>query len=211
MKIQKIKIFFSTGFTLVELMIVVVIVSVLAAIALPMYTKYVKRAKTSEAVSNLGAIGMFEETFFSENDSYMTTNPSPARVPTNADPGGRLAFVSGVKWGTLGRVIPDGQSVYFQYEVIAGQFGSGGVTDYVTGQLGGLIAHDTATAPGGTDCNITAFSAADLAIPAAINSNWFYATAVGDQDGDGTKPGGACSLFIKVIDRPDIVRENEIE
>ena len=104
---------------------VVAIVSVLAAIAVPMYSKYVKRSRTTEAVSNLGAISMFQETFFSENDSYITTGQSPTAVPTSGDTGGRLGFdTSAQGWSLLGRVIPSNQMVYFQYEVRAGQYDS---------------------------------------------------------------------------------------
>jgi prepilin-type N-terminal cleavage/methylation domain-containing protein len=44
------------GFTLIELMIVVAIVGVLAAIAIPAYNNYVKRAKMSEVLAALDAI-----------------------------------------------------------------------------------------------------------------------------------------------------------
>ena len=44
------------GFTLIEMMVVVIIVGVLAAIAVPTYTGYVKRATTAEATSMCGAI-----------------------------------------------------------------------------------------------------------------------------------------------------------
>ena len=44
------------GFTMVELMVVVVIVGVLAAVAVPMYSKYVKNARVSEATSKIGEI-----------------------------------------------------------------------------------------------------------------------------------------------------------
>lgn len=44
------------GFTLIELMIVVAIVGVLAAIAIPAYTDYVKRARTSEVLAAFDAI-----------------------------------------------------------------------------------------------------------------------------------------------------------
>ncbi|MBN2373000.1 pilin [bacterium] len=45
-----------TGFTLIEVMVVIIMVGILAAIAVPIYTNYVYRARTSEAVSTLGAV-----------------------------------------------------------------------------------------------------------------------------------------------------------
>ena len=43
-----------SGFTLIELMIVVAIVAILAAIALPAYQSYTKRAKFSEVIAAVG-------------------------------------------------------------------------------------------------------------------------------------------------------------
>lgn len=57
------------GFTMVELMVVVVIVGVLAAVAVPMYSKYVKNARVSEATSKIGEIITASKAWAVENPS----------------------------------------------------------------------------------------------------------------------------------------------
>ena len=58
------------GFTLIELMIVVAIIGILAAIAIPNFLKFQAKSKQSEAKSNLGAIFTGEVSYFGENNSY---------------------------------------------------------------------------------------------------------------------------------------------
>lgn len=61
------------GFTLVELMITVAILAVLAAVAVPMYSNYINRAKQADAIIGLKAAQMAQEQFFSENNVYSGT------------------------------------------------------------------------------------------------------------------------------------------
>jgi prepilin-type N-terminal cleavage/methylation domain-containing protein len=58
------------GFTLIELMIVVAIIAILASVAMPLYTDYVIRSKTSEATSTLAMMRVRMEQFFQDNRTY---------------------------------------------------------------------------------------------------------------------------------------------
>ena len=61
------------GFTLIELMIVVVIVGVLAAIAYPSYQQYTRETKRADAYAALLRIAALQEKFFADNNAYATT------------------------------------------------------------------------------------------------------------------------------------------
>ena len=58
------------GFTLIELMIVVAIIGVLAAIAIPNFIRYQLRSKTSEARTNIGGIRIGQTSFQATEDNY---------------------------------------------------------------------------------------------------------------------------------------------
>ena len=58
------------GFSLIELMIVIVIIGILSAIAIPNYIKYVRSSRTAEAKTNVNAIAQYNEQYYSENNRY---------------------------------------------------------------------------------------------------------------------------------------------
>jgi len=65
------------GFTLVELMIVVVIIGILSAIAVPSYTDYVTRGRIPDATSNLAIKAIQMEQFYQDNRSYVGATACP--------------------------------------------------------------------------------------------------------------------------------------
>ncbi|UOD34288.1 prepilin-type N-terminal cleavage/methylation domain-containing protein [Deferribacteraceae bacterium V6Fe1] len=62
------------GFTLIELLVVVAIIGILAAIAIPQFSKYRQRAYNSSAQSDLRNFKTSMEAYFADNQNYPTIN-----------------------------------------------------------------------------------------------------------------------------------------
>jgi|ERR1044071_2924286 prepilin-type N-terminal cleavage/methylation domain-containing protein len=69
------------GFTLIELMIVVAIIGILAAIAIPAFMDYVRRSKRSEAVLQLNKIGKNAKRVYMETSRYVSGTATQAPAP----------------------------------------------------------------------------------------------------------------------------------
>jgi prepilin-type N-terminal cleavage/methylation domain-containing protein len=117
------------AFTLVELMIVVVIMGVLAALATYGVRKYLLEAKKAEAASMITQIRAAEETYRDETFEYLGVESFAEWHPTN-DPGGAkhawtVATPNDVTdvFSRLG-VLPTGV-VEYSYSVVAGTAGGG--------------------------------------------------------------------------------------
>ena len=72
------------GFTLIELMITVAIVAILAAVALPSYSRYVLRARITDGLAGVSDLRLKMEQYFQDNRTYVgacaagTVAPLPA-------------------------------------------------------------------------------------------------------------------------------------
>jgi prepilin-type N-terminal cleavage/methylation domain-containing protein len=144
------------GFTLVEMMVVVAIIGILSAIAIPSFRGYIQRSRTAEAVRFLGEIRQRQESYRAEFGVYCSVSGdgvsdmgawAPATLPT----GGGVAGWTGSPgaWSQLGA--DPGAAVRFQYRTVAGLPGT--------------------TPPGGLGFDGSTF--------------WFVAQARGDLDDDG--------------------------
>ena len=77
---------FLKGFTLIEMMVVVLVIGILAAIALPVYSDYVLRGQLTEAFSKLSAMQLSMEQYYQDNRSYSDNNGAcGVSIPTGTN------------------------------------------------------------------------------------------------------------------------------
>lgn len=100
------------GFTLIELMIVVAIIGVLAAVAIPAYMNFTKKAKTAEATTNLGAIYQGARSYFEGGAASTTVTGLPTLGDTT------LAKANCVVDGEhkTHTTVPQGAPFYIEWE-----------------------------------------------------------------------------------------------
>jgi type II secretory pathway pseudopilin PulG len=149
-----------------ELMIVVVITGILSAVAIPSFTSYMMRARTTEAVQFLGVIKMRQESHRAEFGAYLSAGVADPKA---------IAFLPGGKGMMKNSVAldfppPSDATPWF-------------------GQLGaspdGPVRFGYGWAAGGPAAALDPSMAA-YGIGPSTADNYFVAQAISDLDGDGT-------------------------
>ena len=94
------------GFTLIELMIVVAIIGILAAVAIPAYSNYTKKARFSEVVTGVAALKTALETCAADQQGFANCAAGSNGVPANITAGtGKMASLTTVIGSNTGAKI----------------------------------------------------------------------------------------------------------
>ncbi len=115
------------GFTLIELMIVVAIIGILAAVAIPQYQDYTARTQVSRVVGEINALKSNAESIF--NSGGVVAGADDVTVtPRQIGIGWTGSNLVDQTRGTSGLVITDGGQADMSFDVVMGTDASGAVS-----------------------------------------------------------------------------------
>jgi type IV pilus assembly protein PilA len=134
------------GFTLVEILIVVAVIGILAAIAIPNYLRFQARSKQAEARTNLKAIHQAQLSYFAERDGYAERL---SELSYSVERGNRYAYLASLtptEWQDRSIVVASAGGTHDAIEVDCFKFG---VTCVARPARGGGLAAFSVTYPAG--------------------------------------------------------------
>lgn len=151
------------GFSLIELMVVVAIIGILAAVGIPQYSKFQSKARTGEAKAALSALFTGERSFQLEWNGY-TVDLRNAGVGVE---GTNLRYVTGFSDGTACTALAPGMpaEVLTQTQTISTGVATAGTTWLPAVAATGVPATIAIIPVAGTTCTLVAFRALSVGDP----------------------------------------------
>jgi prepilin-type N-terminal cleavage/methylation domain-containing protein len=148
------------GFTLLEMMIVVALIGILAAVAVTAFTKQARKTRGAEANAMFAAMRVAQEQYHLENGAYLSTGTGEADTHPATPVKTSQAFLPmPATWVSLKMRLPE-ETGYCGYVAIAG--------------------------PGGDGTNLGAL-ANGFGLTVAPVTDWYYLIAHCDLDGNGSR------------------------
>ena len=171
---------FRRGFTLIELMLVIMILGILAAVGIPTYKDYALKARMSEAYTMMDNIKKSELSFYTNNREFHVGEPLPdlmldvKKVPAAAT------------WAAFGYPTAVGNNLNFSYRALVGRMDDtgtelNGASSTYTGNGFALSNNDPIYrrfSDGGA-CNSGIVEAADF-LTLENNTDWVIISATAD-------------------------------
>jgi len=125
----------ASGFTLVELLAVLIILAILAAISAPIYMEYVKSARAADAQTTIGAILTADKIYYQKYGEY-TTNIEQLDIRIEASTKLKWNFEIGASTNDITSLqatstekMPGGAGKVISYDVKTGEFHGYGIDD----------------------------------------------------------------------------------
>ncbi|MCC7460744.1 MAG: prepilin-type N-terminal cleavage/methylation domain-containing protein [Proteobacteria bacterium] len=119
----------NVGFSMIELMIVLVIIGMLSTIAIPAYNKYVQNAKMAEGYVGMDNMVKLETAYYYANGIFVFVGQNPAGLP-HLKKKPVDAQLIGTYWPVLGYPFPVGADSTFSYTGCAGRTNATAAQDF---------------------------------------------------------------------------------
>ncbi|HEY8212218.1 MAG TPA: prepilin-type N-terminal cleavage/methylation domain-containing protein [Myxococcaceae bacterium] len=204
------------GFTLIELMIVVAIIGILAAIAIPNFIRFQARSKQSEVKASLKAYWVAQRAYFADHEEYTANIYSVGFQPER---GNRYAYYGDVAGPCQDRSNPGLPPPGNESCILVDTFKYGATMVANPGPLGGASfpggggGQDPATPPNAglgpgvcPDCNITMIGAGTVDNEKAGVDTWYITSkdsvavpVPGCGNADNVPAGSPANIFNDVI------------